>query len=162
MRSDGKPDDWVDELEIENAIVKWPFSYFDGRAAAYNNEGDHNFTIILKPEDAPQVADLGWAVKELDPYEEGDDPEFTLKVNISDKFGMPKAYLIRGGRKFRINHMSDFADINRDSLENLDLVLSPSRWNQPGRSGITAYVKELYATVRPSRFGDKYADIEEI
>ncbi len=44
---------WIDDLEIGNANVKWGFSHFDGRADTFNDEGDHNFTLIL-PEDQAQ------------------------------------------------------------------------------------------------------------
>lgn len=152
---------WIDDVELEDIRVKWAFSHFDGRADTFNDQGDYNFTIILPEETARTLADEGWAVKELPPYEEGDDPEFTLKVKISYKYEAPKIYLIKGNRKIRAEE-ADLSDIRRDTCEQIDVIITPSRWVNGNRSGISAYAKELYAQVKESRFENKYSDYEEI
>lgn len=156
-----RPEGWIDDLEIENANVKWAFSHFDGRADTFNDEGNHNFTLIIPEEEALRLADVGWAIKRKEPLEEGDPVEYHLKCMISYRFEAPKIYLIKGNRKIRAEEV-DLADIRRDTCERIDVILSPSRWTRPDRSGITAYVKELYATVRESRFSARYADYEEV
>ena len=152
---------WIDDIEIENAQIKWAWSHFDGRADTYNDEGDHNFTIILNEDQAKKLAADGWAVKESEGYEEGDPPEYLLKAKISYKFEAPKVYLIKGERKFRADQR-DLADIKRSTTEQIDVILTPSRWVNGPRTGVTAYVKELYAVVKESRFSARYADLEEI
>jgi len=157
-----KPEGWIDELEIENANIKWAFSHFDGARDTFNDEGDHNFVVIIPPEDAERLSSYGWAIKEKAPLEEGDPPEYHLKCNISYRFDDPLVYLIKGTRKIRARE-EDLGDIRRDVTERIDVILSPSRWSRPdGTSGVTAYVKELYATVRESRFSERYADLEEV
>ena len=153
--------DWIDELELADVRVKWSFSHFDGREEGYNSEGDHNFTVILDEEIAKKALAEGWAVKEMDPYEEGDPPEWLLKCKISYKYEPPLIYLIKNQRKLRAE-VRDLRDIRRDTTERIDVILQPSRWVNGPNSGITAYVKELYATVRQSRFRDQYEDLEEI
>src|SRR5690349_16223673 len=112
--------DWIDDIEIEDAQIKWAFSHFDGRADTFNDEGDHNFTIILPKEQALALLEEGWPIRELDPYEEGDDPEYTLKVKISYRFEPPKIYLIKGGRKIRADE-TDLADIKRSTTEQISV-----------------------------------------
>lgn len=156
---------WIDDVELENINVKWNFSHFDGRADMYNEAGNHDFVIVLPEDIARQMQEDGWNVKEKEPYEEGDPPEWHLQVKISYKFEDPRIFLIKdnGVRKRKIRALkSDLRDIRRDTTQNIDVILTPSRWTQPGRSGITAYAKELYATVKESRFSSKYDDIEEI
>lgn len=155
-----KPAGWIDDIEIENAQVKWPFSNFDGDDKL-SGPGNYNFTIILDDEQAERYRAEGWNVKTYEGRDEGDPPEHTLKVIISYKFDAPHVYLIKGDRKFRATER-DLADIRRDTLEQLDVIISPSRWSRPnGDAGVSAYVKELYAQVKQSRFSERYADYED-
>lgn len=153
---------WIDEVELEDVNVKWAWSNFDGNDN-FEGAGHYNFTITLPESTAKEMLEAGWTgVKEQEPYEEGDLPEWTLKVKISYDREAPKVYLIKNGRKFRVHEARDLADIRRDSCDQIDVILTPSRWVQPGRTGVTAYVKEMYAKVRESRFEEKYNDLEEL
>lgn len=162
-----KGKDWIDEVELENVKVKWAFSHFDGREDTFNSKGDYNFQIILPEDVAEDMRDKGWTgIKTMPPYEEGDPEEHLLKVKISYRFEPPKIYIIkndpvRGERKMRADE-TDLADIRRDTCEQLDVILTPSRWVVGPNTGVTAYVKELYALIKTSRFADKYEDYEEI
>jgi hypothetical protein len=157
---------YIPDIEIGNAQIKWAFSHFDGREDTFNAEGDHNFTVMLDEEFARKLMDDGWSVRVMDGYEEGDPQEYLLKVKISYKFEPPKVYLIKTNaegvpRKIRADQR-DLSDIRRDTTENIDVIITPSRWVHGQNTGITAYVKELYATVRQSRFAEQYADFEEV
>ena len=153
---------WIDDLEIENAQIKWAFSHFDGRADTFNDEGDHNFTIIIDDEEtALRLRDEGWNIRTFEGKEEGDPIEYTLKVKISYRFEAPKIFLIKGERKYRADEQ-DLSDIKRSTCEQIDVIISPSRWVQGGRTGISAYCKEMYAKVKESRFSAAYADYEEV
>lgn len=152
---------WIDDVELEDAQIKWNFSHFDGREDTFNAQGDHNFTLILPEETAEALLKEGWNVRQNDGYEEGDPPEHTLKVKISYRFEPPKIYLLKGNRKIRADER-DLADITRSTCEQIDVIITPSRWVHGQNSGITAYAKELYAKVRQSRFAERYSDYEEI
>lgn len=156
-----KNQDWIPDVELEDVKVKWAFSHFDGREDTYNAEGDHNFTIILPEDVADKLRSEGWAVRTMDGYEEGDPQEHLLKVKISYKYEGPKIYLIMNDRKMRADQR-DLKDIRRDTCERLDIIITPSRWVNGPNSGITAYVKELYAKIKVSRFATMYSDLEEI
>lgn len=152
---------WIDDIELEDVQVKWGFSHFDGRADTFNDEGDHNFTIVLPVETAEPLMKEGWNIRQIDGYEEGDPPEYTLKVKISYRYEAPKIYLIKGNRKFKADER-DLADITRATCDQIDVIITPSRWVHGQNSGITAYVKEMYAKVRQSRFSERYSDYEEV
>lgn len=162
MSADTEERKWIEDLEVDNAQIKWAWSHFDGRADGFNDEGDHNFQLIIPDEKtARELQDIGWAVREVDGYEEGDPPQYLLRCKISYKYSQPKIYLIKNNRKLRADER-DLADIRRDTCERIDLILTPSRWVNGARTGVTAYVKELYATVKESRFAERYSDYEEI
>lgn len=152
---------WINDVELEDIKIKWAFSHFDGREDTFNAEGDHNFNIILPEDVADKLREEGWNVRSMPGYEEGDPEEHLLKVKISYKFEPPKIYIIKGERKLRADQR-DLADIRRDTCEQIDVIITPSRWVNGQNSGITAYAKELYAKVRESRFSAKYADFEEM
>lgn len=152
---------WINDVELEDVKIKWAWSHFDGREDTYNAEGDHNFQIILDEATAKDLLAEGWNIREQAGYEEGDPPEFLLKVKISYKYGAPKIYLIKGDRKLRADER-DLADIRRDTAEQIDVIITPSRWVSGPNTGITAYAKELYAKIKESRFSAKYADYEEL
>lgn len=153
---------WIEEVELEDVDVKWAWSSFDGNDT-FNGPGNYSFTARLPEETALKMLEDGWTcVKQHDGYEEGDPPEWTIKCMISYRFEAPKIFLIKNGRKFRVENERDLHDIRRDMTDQIDVILTPSRWVQPGRTGISAYVKEMYATIRESRFASKYEDYEEI
>ena len=154
---------WIDDLEIEDAEIKWAWSHFNGAADTFNDEGDHNFVIVLPEEWALQLMEIpdGWSIKQHPPREEGDPPEYTLKVKISYKYEQPAIYIIKGNRRFRAEQ-SDLADIKRSTCERIDVIVTPSRWVSPrGETGVTGYVREMYVKIRESRFAEMYSDYED-
>lgn len=153
--------DWIDDLEIPDAQIKWPFSNFDGRVTMFNTSGERNFNIIIPESEVDRLEADGWSIRRLEGFEEGDPPEYLLKVKISYKYEPPKIFLIKGNRKFRAEER-DLSDISRATCERIDVIITPSRWVHGQNSGISAYVKELYATVKESRFEAAYADYEEV
>lgn len=153
---------WVDDLEYEDARIKWVWSNFDGAKRGFNEEGQYNFKLIIPEIDVDRLREDGWNVKEQAPYEEGDAPEYLLDVNISDKFGLPPIYFLKNGRKILIDDIRECKSIKRATCEQLDVIISPSRWVNGDRTGISAYVKEMYVQIKTSRFSDKYDDYEEV
>lgn len=152
---------WIEPIELENVNIKWGWSNFDGNDNL-NGPGTYNFVAILPEQQARELQAMGFSVKENPPYEEGDAAEFTMKINISDKFELPKIYFLMDGRKFQQEKLSDLSNIRRDTLEQLDVIFTPSFWERPnGESGVTAYLSELYAQIRPNRFWEKYKDYED-
>jgi hypothetical protein len=157
-----KPEGWIDELEIENAQIKWAFSHFDGEQDMFNDPGDHNFIVMLPEDEAKRLSEIGWNIKEKPGMEEGDPSEWHLKVKISDRYGVPMIWFIKNKRRFRVEHLAELKDIKRQTCENIDVIIQPSRWVRREETGISAYVKEMYVTISQSRFAAAYEDYEEV
>ena len=163
IKGDGDARAWIDDIEFEDVQVKWPWTHFDGKDTFGGEQAKYNFTIILPKSTAIQLREAGWtSVKENDPYEEGDDPEWTMQCQISDRFDMPKIYLIKNDRRFRVEKLTELHDIHRGTCEKINVILTPSRWVNGARTGVTAYVKELYAYISQSRFAQEVEELEEV
>lgn len=147
------------KLTIEGARLV--FKNLSGKGSEYNKEGDRNFAVVLDDEQAERLASDGWAVKVREPREGYEDEgNFnTLRVNV--KFGPnearnPKIYRISNGRMVQLTENS-VGCIDFDDIENVDLVIRPYNWMKANRSGTSAYLEEMYVTVKFSPLQEKYA-----
>lgn len=170
---------WINDLEIEDATIKWAWSHFNGAADTFNTEGDRNFVVSLKPEDARALMEIpdGWTIKEyVDTREgaEGEEPEYTIKIKISYRFEPPKIFFLKEKeveledgtvttqlRKFRVENEVELNDITRATVKRIDFVAKPSRWMRNGEAGVTPYLSEMYVHMQDSKIGSQYDDVEE-
>jgi len=150
-----------DDLILEDAKII--FRNFRGEGGLYNAEGKRNFSVVLDPETAQKVIDLGWNVRVKSPREEGDEPLYHLPVNV--KFGMkpPMLYLVTRSKNSKTPldeetaSLLDYAD-----LETVDLILRPYNWSVNGNSGVTAYLKKGFFVIREDELDMKYADMQDV
>lgn len=151
---------FIPPLNIEHAqILRGSFRNFSGRATEYNREGDRNFCVVIDEADAQSLFDEGWNIRRRAPREEGDEPTYYLKVNV--KFGEypPNVWLIgANGRKTKLD-ADMVGQLDDAEFSNVDLVIRPYNWHANGKSGISAYLKTMYATIQPADpFAEKYTD----
>jgi hypothetical protein len=144
---------------IEDARIL--FRNFSGKEGQYNREGERNFCVILTPELADRLSEDGWRIKWLKPRDEEEkgDPYIPVSVRFNPK--PPRIWLISGGRKNSLTeetcNILDWADI-----EKVDMVLNPYNWQLPdGRSGVKAYLKDLYVTVVEDELESRYTDVPD-
>ena len=139
-------------LAIEGAKLK--FRNFEGRQEQYNNLGDRNFAVTVDdPEMVQRLIDEGWNIKSWTPQDDPDAIIYYIKVKVSYRFTPPVIDLIGSRNTQSLNE--DTAGIaDRANFSNVDLEISPSHWNMAdGRSGITAYLSAMYATITEDYFG---------
>ena len=151
-----------EKLTIENARLV--FKNFSGKPSEYNKEGDRNFAVVLDDDQAAQLAADGWSVKVREPREGFEDEgNFnTLRVNV--KFGPnevrnPKVYRISNGKMVQLSEGS-IGCIDFDDIESVDLTIRPYNWTKANRSGTSAYLEEMYVTVKYSPLQAKYQQYE--
>lgn len=136
--------------------VRIVFRNFSGREEKFNAAGSRKFTIELDPQTADAMKADGWNVRYLMPYEEGDDATPILDVKL--KYGgrrPPRVIQITSRNRVELDEgMVDLLD-NADILQ-ADLIIRPYEWDINGKTGVTAYLEELYVTIEENPLQKKY------
>ncbi len=147
----------VANISVENAKII--FRNFAGKPSKFNAEGKRNFCLLIDDESANKFKLDGWNVKYLNPRDPDDKPQPYIQVAVAFDNFPPNIFLISGGKKTKLNEdtvsVLDYAEI-----ENVDLIIRPYNWEVSGKSGIKAYVKNMYVTIVENEFEKKYKDLE--
>lgn len=143
-------------VSIENARLL--FKNFAGEAGKFNPPGRRNFNVVIPPEFVKQMAEDGWNIRYLKARDEGDTDTAIMQVRVSFDNYPPRIVLINSSGKTTLTEenvsLLDWADI-----ANVDLTIRPYNWNVNGKSGVTAYLKTMWVTIREDAFEAKYADV---
>lgn len=147
-----------DNIRIEGARIG--FRNFSGEEGRFNPKGRRNFCVFLEEDIAKDMEKEGWNVKWLQPREEGDEPQAYLQVKVVFGKIPPKIVLVTGKGKTRLDedtvNILDWAEI-----QNVDLVIRPYNWEVNGNTGVSAYIKTMYVTLREDEFESKYYDVPD-
>ncbi len=150
-----------DTISFENAHII--FRNFSGKVSEYNRNGDRTFDVVIDNRElVDKLLEDGWNVKERTPKKDDSDPFFHLQVKVAFGNIPPAIWLVTSKAKRRLTEETvgelDYADI-----ANVDLIIRPYNWTvQPGtkneKSGVKAYLKSMYVTLREDEFAEKYSD----
>jgi len=140
--------------------VEIGFRNFSGQVGKYNKEGEKSFVVFMNDDIATRLADDGWNVKYLKPLDEEDSPQayLSVSVNYGTRGRPPKVVLVtsRGKTVLTADTVSlvDWAEIVK-----ADCIIRPYHWEVNENTGIKAYLRDLYLTIREDPLELKYADV---
>lgn len=145
------------EVVIENAQIIW--RNFKGEGSMYNREGERNFHVKLDEDLAQRMLADGWNVKFREPKadDEEDGGFYHIQLKVSFKNVPPKVVMIAGKRRTFLTEdtieVLDFSEILM-----VDLIFNSYAWSMPsGKTGIAAYLKTMFVTIRMDALEEKYA-----
>lgn len=164
-----KQDDGPQQIVLEG--VRLIFRNFSGEARNFNSAGDRNFNVVL-PEDVAKAMEAdGWNVRWLPPREEEDPPQPVLKVRLkySTREGRPTrpplVVLVSvrpDGTEAKTTLTQELLPVlDSAEISNVDLIINPYHYNAQGRSGISAYLKSIFVTIRVDPLEARYMDVPE-
>ena len=141
-------------LIMENAKIR--FRNFSGRPDEFTREGDRSFALVIDDEDlANKLKEDGWNVRMRMPKNDGEDPWYYLKVKVNFGGFPPKIIEVASRNRVPLNEET-VGILDSAELKSVDIEISPYHWEIGGRSGITAYLKTMYATIEEDPFAAKY------
>lgn len=149
------PEKDLPPFQVDNATLI--FRNFAGRKTGMNREGKRTFCVILDDHSAETMARDGWAVKYLEPREEGDTPTPFISVTVNFDSGRPpRVQMISSAGATDLDKETvkvlDFADIAK-----ADLICNPYFWEMSdGKSGVSAYLKTLAVTINEDELERRY------
>ena len=148
----------MDDLEILDAALMW--RNFSGAAGKNNAEGDRNFCVRLKPDDAVRLKEAGWNVKSKDPIDPQDDKLYWLPVKVEYANFPPKIVLVTQKNKTPLTE-DKIKKLDAIEMQKVDLIINPYQWTYNGNSGVKAYLKIMYFTMKEDPLAARYADIPD-
>ena len=140
--------------------VRINFLNFAGKAGPYNKEGERSFCVFLDEDLAENMKAENWNIKYLKQREEDDVPQAYLNVAVRYREGgkPPKVTIITSLGKQEIGE--DLIDVlDWAEIAKVDLIINPSKWDVQGNSGIKAYCRSLFVTIREDELDMKYSDV---
>lgn len=154
----------IPPLTIRNCKVF--YKNFSGRPDKYHPRGgDDNRTFcveIADPEVAQAMTNDGWNVRMPRPSEDGEEryPYIQVKVNYRGDYP-PNIYMVSGRRKTLLN-ADTVGNLDHVRFVNADVRISPYTYidRDSGEERLSAYVRDLYATVEVDELAEAYADYE--
>ena len=157
----------ANEKKIAPAVlenVRIVFRNFSGLEGQYNRAGDRNFGVLLDPAQAASLERDGWNVKYLRPREEEDAPQAWLPVTVAyhkDKSSRdPRVVLVTSRGRTPLKE-ADIDILDWAEIVNVDLIVRPYQWQINDKSGVKAYLKSIFVTIREDPLELKYADIPD-
>ena len=145
------------QLNIEGAQIG--FRNFAGEEGPYNRAGERSFAVFLDKELANNLLADGWNVKfpkerEMEPDQE-DTRSPHLQVSVAFNNFPPKVVVIADGNPTVLGE-DDVSMLDWAEIDLVDLVIRPYNWTMNGQTGVKAYLKAIYVTIRTDAFSSKY------
>lgn len=154
------PNKFIATAQLDDAQIR--FRNFSGAPGQYNAQGQRNFCALLPEDVAQAMLSDGWNVKYLKPREEGDLPQAYIKIKVNFAGPRPpKIWMITSkGRRQLTEDMVDILDWA--DFANVDLIMSPYKYDVNGNQGVSAYLQTIFITIREDELEMRYSDVPEI
>lgn len=149
---------FIEDLIFENARII--HRNFEGRAGQFNRQGDKSFSVVVAPEDVDALRAEGWVIKELPPRDdiEGAEPLAFISVRVNyDSKRPPEVFLVTRNGLVALDEKT-IGTLDQAEILNVDCTLHAHRWENNGKSGVKAYLRNMYVRIREDVLAQKYEE----
>lgn len=134
---------------------------FSGAADKYNREGDRNFTLLIPTlEQAEELRERGWNIKEKPPRDMDEEPLYYLTVKVKFSEYGPNVFLKTGNAVNRLDEKS-VGRLDRIRIASMDMDIRPYDWEVNGKTGRTAYLQSIHVEQAIDRFAARYEQFND-
>jgi hypothetical protein len=148
----------VDNIVAEGARIGR--RNFAGEQGKYNAAGNRNFCYFMEHDLGLQLEEDGWNIRWAEPRDPEEPKQPFLQVSVAFNSFPPRIIIVSGRGKTQLTEdtvkMLDWAEI-----ANVDLTIRPYSWEVNGKSGIKAYLKSMWVTLKEDEFESKYYDVPD-
>ncbi len=147
---------FIEDLVIQNARLI--HKNFEGRPGQYNRQGDKGFSVVIDPSAVDELTKEGWGIRELPPRAdiEGSTSLFFIPVRVNfDGPRQPDVFLATRNGLVRLDKET-ISTLDHADITNVDLTIHAHPWENNGKSGVKAYLRNLYVTIREDPLATKY------
>lgn len=138
-------------IELDDARII--YANFTGERSRYNASGTRNFCVLIPFEMEQQLLADGWYLKYLTPREEGAMPQPYIKVNISDRFGVPPMSIVSYRGERILNSLDELDALKSAGIRQASVVIKPHRYTtDDGETHFNGYLEEMRIVLREPRF----------
>lgn len=147
---------YIEDIVLENTRII--HRNFEGRAGDYNRAGDRSFSAVIDPSLVEGLREQGWQIRELPPREgvDGSESLFFISTRVNFEGNRPPRVCI-----VTKNGLVDLTPETVKTLDSAEIVkvdctLHPHRWEKNGKSGVKAYLRNMFVYLREDTLSEKY------
>lgn len=156
------------KFRVDDAEIFWP--NFSGKPTPFKTDTSitrhRSFNVLLDKASADKLALDGWSVKCKAPDEYHDVERCFIEIIVKyrdrkgEKVKPPKIVIISSKGQTVITE--DTIDMVDDlNIKKVDLIARSYNWSVGEKSGISAYLQTMYATLDEDELDAKYANVED-
>ena len=155
----------------KNVILKdlkrMKYKNLSGTIGEFNPQGKRTINIVIPPEYVESMVADGWRIREKPPLEEGDLPEYLMKVSFSfkgDPTKDPEVWRITGeGSRRRKQRLSaaTVGNLDHELITGFTIEMYQAKAPIDKNPGFAAYGKRLFVNVEEDELDLLFADIPE-
>lgn len=150
---------YIEDLVLENTRII--HKNFRGLPGQYNRQGDMSFSAVIAPELVDSLREIGWMVRELPPRDDidGSEPLYFIPTRVNfDGPRPPEVFLITRNGPVKLDKET-VGTLDNAEIISVDCTLHAHRWENNGKSGVKAYLRNMYVKIREDFLAQKYAEM---
>ena len=147
---------FIEDIVLENTRII--HRNFEGRPGQFNRAGDMSFSAVIDPSIVDSLRNEGWVVRELPPRDdiEGAESLYFIPVRVNfDSKRPPEVFIATRNGLVQLDEKT-IGTLDHAEIINVDCTLHAHKWENNGKSGVKAYLRNMYVTVREDVLAQKY------